>query len=373
MTFFSREDSQRYWGYYPLIYRARYVGLTKSLRTAYNLGLKKIDTAFNRTNLLSKPMSLQIEPTTKCNLRCKFCISPIWNRRGMDMSIGDFRRIINQFPFLEEILLQGIGEPLMCDDLFEMLDLCREKRILVTITTNGTLMNNPLAERLVNTELKTIVISLDAATKDTFERVREGARFDEVLKNIRNLIRVKRGRKLPYVVINFTASLENIHELPDAVRLAKDLGVDGVETWGVHFWADKSLKELHSDKILDNNIQEGKKFLNEAISVAEELGIPLTLTGSGNRRTPFLESDTQLHADQRMCRKVFKSCFITVDGFVTTCADSPNPEKMNFGNLLKEDFSGIWNNPKYIGMRKSRLKGKIPDQCVYCTGPHTAI
>jgi len=355
---------------YRKLEKARYIGYKKGMMVLFNLFLKKIDKIQKRTKLLSRPISLQLEPTTKCNLRCPFCESPLWDRRGMDMKFSDFKKIIDQFPFLVTLLLQGIGEPLLAKDFFKMIEYCKRKRIIVGITTNGTLIDGQMAKKLVDYEIDYIIISVDGATAETFERIKVGAKFEQVIGNTVNLIKARGERKKPMILFHFTGTNDNIHELPQVVELAEDIGVDIVEAQDTHFWGDEELKERINDKTLRQEIDKSRKFVNEAIIKAKELGIPFNWLGTGGRKSLYSDNELQLHADQRLCQKVFRSCFITVDGYVTTCACCPDPRKLNFGNVLEQDFDTIWNSPKYVALRKARLEGKIPDYCKMCTVPH---
>lgn len=350
--------------------KIQYFGLRKSLMLLFNLLLRKIDKIQNRTTLLSKPIALQLEPTTKCNLRCSFCESIIWDRKGMDMKFIDFKKIIDQFPYLMILLLQGIGEPLMCKDFFKMVSYSKSKRIITGITTNATLLDENIAKKIVKSELDYLIISMDGATSETFERIRVGAKFDQVIKNIRNLVDIRGNLIRPMIYFHFTGTNENIHELPLVVKMAKDIGIEGVEMQDTHFWGDVKLKERIEKETLRQDIDTTKKMVNNAIITAKEVGIQLDLLGTGNRSALYSESDLQLHGDQRLCQKVFRSFFVTVDGYVTTCACYPDPRKQNFGNLLKDDLNSIWNSPGYIAFRKARQKGNIPEYCNMCTVPH---
>lgn len=355
--------------YISFVGKVKDFGLKKTCMLAYDVFMKKIDVAFNRTNLLFRPTWIQLEPTTKCNLRCKFCVSPVWDRRGMDMSFEDFKKIIDQFPYLVDILLQGVGEPLLCKDYIKMIKYCKSRNIRVTSTTNATLLDREMSRKIIDSGIDIFVVSIDGASKETFEGIRIGADYDKVLKNIKGFVEIRGNRKKPEIHISFTGNMENISELPDILKLAKELGVDGVDMQGIHFWNDENLKEKRNDDTLVHNIGEVKRIVNESIPLAKELCIELNVLGTGNRKGPYSDCDLRLHADPKLCQKKFKSLFVTVDGFVTICAAHPDPRQMNYGNLLKEDFDTIWNSPQYVELRKRHLKGDIPKQCRTCSGP----
>lgn len=350
--------------------KARNIGAKKSMLLLFNRFLKKIDTMQHNTALLSKPISLQIEPTTKCNLKCRMCESPLWDRKGLEMSVSDFKTIIDQFPFLATINLQGIGEPLLNKNIFEMIEYCKSKKMVVLFTTNATLIDETVAKKFVDSGLDYVVVSMDGATPETFEKIRIGANFNQVIGNIKNLIAVRGNLKKPRIIFLFTGSTDNIDELPKVLKLAKDIGVDKVEAQDTHSWGDEELKEKMSNKKLSPELNRVKKIVNETMIEAEKMGMPFYWLGTGGRKSLFTDEDLQLYADQRLCQIVFRSCFITVDGYVTTCACNPDPRKLNFGNVLQQDFNTIWNCLEYRNIRKARLEGEIPEYCKMCTVPH---
>ena len=363
MAFYTPEERKRYWRMYPLIEKIKFIGPIKTGKMVMNAAMRNVDNRQKHTKLLSSATSIQLEPTTKCNLRCKFCISPLWDRRGKDMSFTDFKKTVDSFPCLTEIHMQGIGEPLMCKDFEKMLEYCKKKRILLSTTTNATLINEEKAEMLVSSGMDLIVASFDGAKKETFESIRIGAKYDKVIENIRTLIRVRGERKRPAIIFNFTGCMENLHELPDVLRLAKEIGIDGVEVWGVHFWTDNRFQEKHPGISLAENAEYSRKILKESLALAKELGIPLKLAGDINK--------TEDPGKRAMCQRPFRSCFITFDGYVTICADIADPRKANVGNIFETDFGKIWNGSKYVANREECLKGILSEQCKVCGGHNT--
>lgn len=362
--------------YYTNSERLEYIGLKKSAMLMYNLLFKKIDKIQRAEKLMYRPIAIQLEPTTKCNLRCRYCESPLWDRKGYDMSFSDFKKIIDQFPYLIQAFLQGVGEPLMCKDIFKMIEYCDSKKIISGTTTNGTLLDNSAAEKIIDSKLSWLIVSIDGSTKETFEKIRVGAKFDEVIENIHNLAELRKKTGKPRIVVHFTASNSNIKELPDVIKLSKEIGADFIETQDTHFWGKTDnklnviIETLYSDK---EKLEISKKYINESMVIAKKVGIPFDILGTAARKVAFTENDKQIHANQLFCRKMWRSCFITYDGYVTPCTCVPDPSIINFGNILKQDFDSIWNGSKYIRLRRSRLEGKLPTFCNTCTVPHLDI
>ena len=88
------------------------------------------------------PIKLDIENVSRCNYRCTMCEVSNWpgQKRAEDMSFEDYKNLIDSQYGLIEIKLQGLGEPLMGECYFEMIDYTRSKHIWVRSTTNGSLL-----------------------------------------------------------------------------------------------------------------------------------------------------------------------------------------------------------------------------------------
>jgi len=115
------------------------------------------------------PRRLQVEPVGQCNLRCQMC--PIQFRRDgpphgprafMDFDV--FTRLIDEFPDLEELQLQGLGEPMMHPRFFDMVAHAGRRGIRVGTNTNLTLLNARRAELCVTSGLSELHASIDGAT-----------------------------------------------------------------------------------------------------------------------------------------------------------------------------------------------------------------
>src|SRR3989338_6615004 len=305
----------------------------------------------------SSPFRLYIEPTTRCNLQCRMCYQVTSQRPQKDLSFKNFLKILSQFPYLQDLQLQGIGEPLLNPDIFIMAEYAKTKRIRVGIFTNATLINSDMAEKIVDSGLDWINLSLDAADPDIYQTVRKGARYGEVIQNIKVLTEIKR-RKTPKISIWFTAMKMNILQLPAIIGLAKKLGIKKVVAQGIHFWGNDFCRNYLKKESLLQDIDLTRKVFTQAVKEAKRLKIMLDF------RPRYFQKRTK-----RICRWPWVSCFITVDGFVTPCCvQGSDPKIINFGNILERDFRDIWNNQQYQGFRK-QLKSKYPPVvCQDCPG-----
>src|SRR5689334_18760039 len=142
------------------------------------------------------PKFLQVEPVGQCNLRCQMCAiqfredgPPFGPPAFMEFDL--FTRLLDQFPGLEELQLQGLGEPMMHPRFFDMVEYAVGRGVRVSTNTNATFLNRKRAERCVTSGLGEIHVSIDGATSGTYEGIRVRARFEKVTANVAGLVEAR--------------------------------------------------------------------------------------------------------------------------------------------------------------------------------------
>jgi pyrroloquinoline quinone biosynthesis protein E len=275
------------------------------------------------------------------------------------MTLERFRQVLDRFPSVMKIKLQGIGEPLMNRDFFAMVEEGMARGIAVETTTNGTLLSEENCRRLLGSGLTAIFLSVDGATAETFERIRRGAKFDRVMEGIRRLTAMRGHRRLPGIHLWTVGQAGNIREAPDLVRLAKDLGVDSLRLqydliyWGQEEWQAK----LEPDSLrTGSNQRTAETLIEEARRLAGELGIRFEL---------YTDNKFSWKAG-KLCPWPWSSAFISSEGDMVPCCVIGNPEVFSFGNALKEDVQAIWNGEAYQDFRRAMNRGEIPRVCTGC-------
>ncbi|HQX68420.1 MAG TPA: heme d1 biosynthesis radical SAM protein NirJ, partial [Ottowia sp.] len=159
----------------------------------------------------------------RCNLTCKHCyaFSADHDYPGELSTQQVFEVMDDLKAFKVPALILSGGEPLLRPDIFEVAERAKAMKFYVGLSTNGTLIDQPLAERIHATGFDYVGISLDGigATHDKFRRL-DGA-FDRSLGAVRHL--QKLGTK---VGLRFTMTELNAFDLPNLLRLMGDEGVD---------------------------------------------------------------------------------------------------------------------------------------------------
>ena len=170
-----------------------------------------------------------LEVTTRCNLSCVICVRQVWRDPVGDMRWDTFTTIVEQlraFPALSRVVLGGIGEPLVHPRIVDMVAAVAALNVGVTLTTNGLLLDRAMAEVLIGARLDTVVVSVDPAHIQAYERARVIDGLDRVLDNVRTLRHVARDRGLmvPRIGLEFVVTERNVEELSRLPALARALG-----------------------------------------------------------------------------------------------------------------------------------------------------
>ena len=170
-----------YWAYKNNLW----MGFIKYPKRFFNFIMYKISD--RRSNLPYLPIKLDIENVSRCNFHCTMCQVSDWpkNKRAEDMELEDFKRLIDEQYGLFEIKIQGMGEPLLGKDkFFDMIAYSRSKNIWVRTITNAALLHlNNNYKKLIDSGVNEVQLSVDGTTKDTFEKIRRGSKFEQIKLN----------------------------------------------------------------------------------------------------------------------------------------------------------------------------------------------
>src|SRR5438270_3538753 len=140
----------------------------------------------NPTTLLSLPRSIYVEPTSRCNELCQQCPRTLLSREeDRDLSYDEFRSIVDQFPVLERVVLHGLGEPLLNQDLPRMISYLKARGTYVLFNSNGILLNARRGQALIDAGLDEYRLSMDGATRATYALVRGVDAFDKIWRNVK--------------------------------------------------------------------------------------------------------------------------------------------------------------------------------------------
>jgi sulfatase maturation enzyme AslB (radical SAM superfamily) len=305
------------------------------------------------------PITLDIENVSRCNFRCTMCQVSTWpkQKRADDMSFADFKALLDQQYGLIEIKLQGMGEPLLnADTYFEMIRYARERHLWVRSTNNGSLLHlKDNYKHLIDSDICEAQISIDGATKDTFEKIRVGGKFDIVTRNCQTLNGyakdVGRHRTRMWVVVQE----ENFQELEMFPKFASELGFErltlslDLSSWGQDYWKNQNNS---ADVSMQFDAERGEAL----VEIGRQHGVETTFW--------FIDEKFVTGQADKLCPWPFSRAFISSDMRVVPCCMVANPETADFGDA--KDFAEIWNGATLRDFRRQHLTGDLPDYCRDC-------
>ena len=328
-------------------------------RTLANYRLWQKEQAERPLEMHSIPPFIEIELTNRCNLACIQCLRSLGLKPYQlgDITFDNYKKVLAQFPHIMNLSLNGFGEPFMHPQFFDIVAYTRKERPIckIGIYTNGMLIDQERAYKLMDCGLTELNISIDAALPDTYRRVRRGGKLDVLHDNIRGLMKAKRetGARFPMVGLNYVLLNENEGELVKFVEQAHEFGVDFINciTYAGYDWG------FQNRRTPDNY----KRELDAARKRMDELGVrcksfPSEDLSWTDPKTPF--------ACQFFWGEEFR---VTFNGDITLGCCSPFKETFSYGNLLEQPFTEIWNNEFYRRNRAMSLENRPPNAtCASC-------
>ncbi|MBN1550500.1 radical SAM protein [bacterium] len=191
-----------------------------------------------KTIVSSMPSYVRLEVTSCCNLKCIFCELKYYQEAGKHFSRRLLKRVMRMvLPHTAALQIGDLGEPLLYPELNRLLDSFNKKPIpYVKIITNGILLSEKIRQKLLNGHVTSLVFSIDGTDKETFETLRRGGNFNQLLSNIETLCREKKKlhADLPKLAFNMVLLKDNYHQITELVDLATRNGISMIYIQKLH-------------------------------------------------------------------------------------------------------------------------------------------
>jgi MoaA/NifB/PqqE/SkfB family radical SAM enzyme len=320
------------------------------------------------------PRFVQIEPVGECNLRCRMC--PIEHRRDgrpwgppafMDFEV--FRRLVDGFPDMEELQLQGLGEPMMHPRFFDMVRYATQRGARVSTNSNLTLLTPQRAQLCVDSGLDALHVSIDGTTAETYEYIRRGANFAKVLRNLDRVVAAKAasGNDTPALRIVLVVMRRNLDELPGIVALAHEHGVGSVFVQHLcHDYGEPGLPEAYvamrgffaSESLLEEDAARVESAFSAARRLAVDLGVDL--------RLPPLTASEPRRNSGHGCDWPRRGAYLSFRGDAMPCCMVSTPDRACLGNMAEQGVAHVWNGLGYRAFRAALDSDKPPEVCRGC-------
>lgn len=305
------------------------------------------------------PTRLDIENVSRCNFHCVMCQVSDWPglKRAEDMSLEDFKRLIDSQYGLLEIKLQGMGEPLLGrETYFEMIRYARSKHIWVRTTTNASLLHfKDNYKTLIDTGVNEVQISFDGATKETFEKIRRGSTFELVVNNCKLVNDYCNQRRLLRTRMWVVVQQSNVHEFLQFVDLAHTMGFKRL-TYSLNLTDFGQEKWHRTNGAMTVEESVTPELAREAMERGHRLGVEVTFW--------HIFSKYGTERSEALCPWPFERAYVSSDLRIVPCCMIANPEVVDLGDA--RDFTTAWNDRKMRAFRRLHLTGSIPKVCQSC-------
>jgi radical SAM protein with 4Fe4S-binding SPASM domain len=282
--------------------------------------VRRLLVASGRERATRLPDIVQIESTNLCNAKCVFCPRDEMHRRQGIMEMDLFRKIVDECAALgiTHVRVHNYGEPFLDKQLVEKVRYAKAKGIQeVGMISNGSLIDEDVARGMIDAGLDAINISVDASGKETFERTRVNLKYDDVIGNIKTLVRLRgeAGKVRPKLILSFVRQ--------------------------------------------DNSADE-QRFIDELKQIADKIHVTDLHNWAG---TLNAKSDVQYP-----CYRLWQTFTVLWDGRVSLCCADFDGRHV-LGDLRTSTIAQVWNSAPYRAVRRQHLEHGGPEICRSCDLP----
>ncbi len=317
------------------------------------------------------PVCLYLEVTNRCNLLCETCPRTFETLEPpADMSWELFTRIVDQVPNLARVVLHGVGEPMLVKQLPRMIRYLKDRGTYVLFNTNGTLLQPKRFQELIDTGLDELRVSLDAADRETYLKVRGKDYFNRIVRDVGRFIAYQKqvGATTPRVSLWLTGLRETIDQLPDFVRLSAAMGVAEVHLQRLVFDETGYGMARAESSLFEATQAQEQAAIEAAQAIGATLGVTLDASGATE---PGLSLKRQAEdAPWATCRRPWSLMYFTAHGRALPCCIAPfsvrGYSNYTLGDATQSSLREIWNSPAYRDFRASLLSDAPPAPCQNC-------
>jgi radical SAM protein with 4Fe4S-binding SPASM domain len=333
--------------------------------------------------MLENSLGFNLEPTFRCNLGCEMCPRFSSEDPQLDMTMETYGRIHEAMVFAHTVDFTGWGEPMLHPHIYQMVGMARDQGCATTMTSNGTILNERNAARLIESGMQNLTISIDGLKPETFDAIRVGASFTKVTENLCSLTRIARQTNAPLQLgIAFTIQEQNAEELHLIVPWLVKIGAGTLH-----------LKQLN---VVSNREDWQRSFLKYAVSPGSQ-----GASTQGTARLRQLESQVLavrqeaekagirvlIHSELPLTHKrqgrhclaaPLNAVYFSYDGRVAPCCHFGHhvsryfdgeyhpPSSLFYGNIQSQELTEIWNDPEFRSFRQGFRDQKFPKECQTC-------
>lgn len=313
-------------------------------------------------------LNVFIEHNNTCNLKCTMCgfsdpRAATVPRYHMPPAV--YESIARQlFPATTYLHMSLMTEPFMTPGFADRLLLVKRFGVPYSrVVTNGTLLTEAIVEKIVDSQITSLAVSIDGGTAELYERIRVGSRLATVLEKVALFknVRARRGATLPKLQINHVLMEENVDRFDEFLSLLERIGPDQVDVRTIQPMAHDKGRESHDERFYDRTRALRPRF-------ADFCG------AHGIEDTGFIRDQAavidlfDVRGARMICRRPWDTLAIHANGDVQPCMSWTQPP---VGNLARQSFDEIWNGPPLAAIRAEFAARQPGIDCQHCAVKQT--
>lgn len=286
-----------------------------------------------KNSLLKFPFLVDIELTNYCNLKCVFCGQQTMTREKGFMEWEVFKKIIDECAIYQTpIRLIRWGEPFLHKDIIKYCKYIKEKRLLLHITNNGLIIKEHQMKDLIEVEVDSIIFSFQGATKEQYQIMRNNNKYNELVKNVKKIVKLRENKEKPYIHISSTMTNETKKEIDEFTNYWGNI----VDSVGIGI---TNLSRLSLNQI---------KFFKIA------------------KKLDYLKQQEIIKKEYRQCKEVYQKLSINWNGKVTCCCGDFD-DFLIIGDIHKSSLQEIWDNSKSLKIFRNLLDNQMHRSLNLCS------
>jgi radical SAM protein with 4Fe4S-binding SPASM domain len=344
-----------------------------------------------RDGYSAPPVQLDLKLTNACNLRCKMCGQ--WGETGWHLSqpvsflrgtlpLDTYKRMIDDVSAWRPWIFVYGGEPFLYRDFLSLTAYMKERRFLVSVVTNGTLLEKAAAD-VVEQGWDFLMVSIDGP-RETHDEIRglKGS-YEKAVAGLRAVHeeRKRRGRRKPFTLIIGTFSQRNAGNLDQVFELAEELEVDGFVGYYGYFQTEESCRR--HEQVMRTKLGTSPVSQRGWLWPAHEIDVPEMLRTLGRIRSrrwsfahvfapdlkdediPRFYSDHSRTFGYNRCVSPWLMTAVLANGDVAPCRDYPD---YIVGNIEREKLTDMWNGDRLRKFRTVLKEETLLPVCTRCPG-----
>lgn len=329
-----------------------------------SLGLTEHDlpTAVDGRLWMRSPAVLNIEPTTRCNFSCWYCVGRHMDQE--DIELQNFCKMLDNFSTLSAIALVGEGEPLLHKDFFRMVALATERKVQVLTISNGSAFSKSVVRQLCETGVRYVSISIDSHIPEEFSSSRIDGNLEKVWSGIRQLREYRDANGFEYPKIGlkgtlFSATRQHLKKIVDAaiengVEIFESFQPLNPKTSYIQFYPKKHLSELETIDAVQSDIVNDSAYGMSRMKSFQDF--------CSEEGLPFFPNTHQRNRG-RSCNETW--LYSLLSGNVTPCCQIKLPPERDW-NIFERPVESILSDTSYENMRFNLWNGVFPNYCNGC-------